>query len=79
VARTNSGLLTLAKGNYARGAIKGFPDIICLYKGRMYGIEVKSSTGKQSPDQIRMQMWFSQCGGIYLVVRTLDEIKEIIQ
>jgi hypothetical protein len=79
VARVNSGTFALAKGRYARGAIKGFPDIVCLYKGRMYGIEVKSDTGKQSDEQVRMQAWFMNCGGIYVLTSTLRDIQKIIK
>lgn len=79
VARVNSGVFSLATAGYARGAIKGFPDIVCLYKGRFYGIEVKSYTGQQSPEQIRMQAWIGNCGGVYIVAKTLSDITKIIK
>jgi len=79
VARVNSGILPLAKGGYARGAIEGYPDIVLLYNGKFYGIEVKSSTGRQSNDQKRMQQWITEAGGIYILTRSLQDIKQIFK
>jgi hypothetical protein len=79
VARVNSGTLALARGEYAKGAIEGYPDIAVLYQGKFYGIEVKSKTGKQSPAQKRMENWIIGCGGIYIIARSLRDVASIIK
>ena len=56
----------------------GIPDIIVCYKGRFYGLEAK--VGKNQPtclqaatiEQIR------HAGGVAAVVRSVDEVKEIM-
>ena len=78
VARVNSGILPLANGQFARGAIKGFPDIILLYRGNFIGIEVKTKTGTQSEEQKKMENLIVRNGGLYFVVRSLDEVKKIV-
>jgi len=57
----------------------GVPDIIVCYKGRFVGIEVKNETGKLSPLQERNLMRIADNGGIALTVRTLNEVKEVLE
>lgn len=56
----------------------GVPDIIACYKGRFIAIEVKNETGKTSPLQdINLKM-INDAGGIAIVARSVEEVKDII-
>lgn len=56
----------------------GDPDIVCFFPndGRFIGIEAKTPTGVQSPIQRNRQAEIERKGGIYLLVRSLDELKD---
>lgn len=54
----------------------GDPDIVCFFPndGRFIGIEAKTPTGVQSPIQKCRQEEIESKGGIYLLVRSLDDL-----
>ena len=54
----------------------GVADIIGCYKGRMIAIELKSPTGKATPEQVRFIQNVNDAGGIAFVAKTLDEVIE---
>lgn len=56
----------------------GVPDIIACYKGRFIGIEVKNETGKTSPLQDENLKMINEAGGIGIVARSLEEVKQVI-
>lgn len=56
----------------------GSPDIFVLYKGKLYGIEVKSITGKQSAEQKKFEQEMIAEGGIYKVCRSIDDVEELL-
>lgn len=64
---------------FPKGAKKGFPDIICLKDGLLIGLEVKTGKGEQSVNQIEIEKEFKKHGAAYYVVRSLDEVIEIIE
>jgi penicillin-binding protein-related factor A (putative recombinase) len=53
---------------------KGVPDILGIYKGRFLGIEVKTATGKVSPEQEKFLENIRKSGGIGFVARSLDDV-----
>jgi len=53
--------------------LKGEPDISGLLDGLWVGIEVKTATGKQRPDQIKFQAAIEARNGIYIVARSPDD------
>ena len=58
---------------------RGVPDIICCYKGRFIGLEVKTARGKPSSIQ-RAQIRRINCAmGKAKVVRSVDEVKEVLK
>ncbi len=73
-------------GGMRRGALlklmglkKGWPDLLFIWKGinlrlNVAGIELKSSTGRQSPGQQCFQKTLETMGGYYYVARSLDEV-----
>jgi hypothetical protein len=62
------------------GMVKGVSDLkIEGVKGRVISVEVKNDIGKQSPHQIEMQQRTETNGGVYLLVRSLEDFKEQIK
>lgn len=62
----------------AKGTKKGFPDILIIKAGKTIGIEVKTAIGKQSKEQKEIESKFKQHGQEYYIVRSLDEVIEIL-
>lgn len=58
------------------GAI-GSPDIFVIKNGKIFGIECKADNGKQSENQVVWQKDFEQAGGIYLLVKSVDDVIKI--
>ena len=56
----------------------GVPDIIACYKGRFIGIEVKNETGKTSPLQDVNLKMINDAGGIGIVARCVEDVKNVI-
>jgi hypothetical protein len=57
----------------------GIPDIICCYKGKFVAFEVKNETGKLSALQSVTLKKIKVAGGVAVEVRSLDEVKKIIE
>lgn len=53
----------------------GIPDILACFRGRMVGIEVKTDTGKQRPEQKAWQEKIETAGGLYLLARSVDDVQ----
>lgn len=71
--RANSGVFRGASGQPVRANPSGTADIIGCVRGQMVALEVKTDTGKQSPEQVRWQAAFEGAGGKYRVVRSVSE------
>ena len=63
----------VAKISKSLGMKAGWPDIDMVWKGRYIGIELKAARGKQSPHQRDVQTEIVTSGGVYVVVKSLDE------
>lgn len=61
------------------GSKPGDPDIVVCYKGRYIALEAKSPTGVQSSIQKVRMCEIRDSGGIYEIVRTLDDVKKIME
>lgn len=55
---------------------KGVPDANLLLNGTYYAIELKSSFGTQTKDQEEFQRKTEKAGGVYLIVRSIDDLVE---
>lgn len=55
--------------------LKGWPDICLVRNGKFYGIEVKSETGKLSPEQAELGRQIIHNGGEYVVVRSIEDVQ----
>ncbi len=76
--RNNSGLLYTKRGTPVRASIPGAPDLICIYKGRFIGIEVKDGRGKQEKTQKSFERACKKAGGIYILARSIDEAVDCV-
>ena len=56
----------------------GIPDIICCYKGRFLGLEVKLPNGKLTELQKRAIEKINRAGGIACRVESVEEVKAVI-
>ncbi|MEG1806473.1 MAG: VRR-NUC domain-containing protein [Clostridia bacterium] len=57
----------------------GIPDIICCYKGKFIAFEVKTDIGKTTVLQQITIKRILKAGGYAVVVRSVEEVKKIIQ
>lgn len=56
----------------------GVPDIICCYKGRFLGLEVKLPSGKLTELQKRAIAKINRAGGIAFRVESSEDVRAII-
>ena len=61
------------------GSKPGDPDIVACYKGRYIGLEAKSEKGVQSQIQKVRESEIIKAGGIYEVVRSVDDVKRVLE
>jgi hypothetical protein len=73
--RTNAGALADPFGRLIRYGIVGGSDItgILAPRGRWLAIECKATRGRQSEEQKAFERMVLAHGGVYLLVRTLEE------
>lgn len=57
----------------------GIPDIIACIEGHFYGFEVKTDTGKPTKLQEATIRKINEAGGTAAVVRSVEEVKRIIE
>jgi hypothetical protein len=78
--RNNTGASIMQNANgkkrFMRFGTEGSPDIFVIYQGRIYGLEVKDKA-KQSESQMKFQQDMERVGGIYAVVRSLEDVKSL--
>lgn len=62
------------------GLAVGSADLVGVRRpdGRFVALEVKSATGRPTPDQLQWLDLVRRCGGIAAVVRSVDEALEVI-
>lgn len=49
--------------------------VVCGNNGKHIEIELKSSTGKLSPEQKQRQKYLDSIGGLMLVIRSIDDLE----
>lgn len=57
----------------AMGMVRGVSDLMMLYNGAFYAIELKTETGRQSEFQKQWQEVILSQGGTYVIVRSLQD------
>jgi hypothetical protein len=61
----------------AEGVKAGVADIVCLWHGVLC-IEMKTRSGRQSPEQRTFQKAVQATGGEYVICRSLDEFRDVM-
>lgn len=61
------------------GLKAGVPDLILIHAGRAHGIELKSETGRVTPDQRATHEALRDAGVTVAVARTLQEVGDLLQ
>ena len=56
----------------------GVPDIICCYKGRFLGLEVKLPSGRLTELQKRAIQKINEAGGIACRVESVEQVQSVI-
>ena len=78
--RQNSGAGIMKQGagtRFIRFGVNGAPDIFAVKDGTIYGLEIKSKVGKQNDNQKEFQEGFEKAGGVYHIVRCLEDVQKI--
>lgn len=77
--RQNSGAMVVPgpQRRFMKFGVIGAPDIFVVKNGSIYGLEVKAPKGKQNENQLAFQEGFEKAGGIYKVVRSLEDVQGI--
>lgn len=63
----------------AMGVVAGIPDLVLLWKGRLYGFELKAEKGKQSDEQAEAENKWSEHHAEYYLIRDEQVFKTLIQ
>jgi hypothetical protein len=70
--RENDGRTVMHRiGKFTR---KGIPDILAVHGAKFYAIEVKTKTGKLTPDQAIFGRDVQRAGGEFVVARSIDDV-----
>lgn len=72
--RNNTGAMKTASGGFIRFGAVGSPDIFAVHNGIVYGLEIKDLKGKLSADQVSFGLDLRKAGGVYEVIRSIDEV-----
>lgn len=80
VFRINTGKFKLADGRWFDvGVPKGFSDLIAVRDGRIYFLEVKSASGKASPEQLNfITVMRDKYGCTAGIVRSVDDALQLV-
>ena len=57
----------------------GIPDIIGVYKGRFFAIEVKAPGGRPTVWQMRMLAGIARAGGLAIVADNVEMVREAFE
>lgn len=73
VAERNGHVIRFGVGN------PGGADLIGIFRGRFVAVEVKTPTGRQSEEQRTFQQLVERKGGVYVVLRSVEEARAWLQ
>lgn len=75
VWRNNTGAIRAEGGRFVRFGVVGSADVLGVASpsGQFVALEVKAPGGRVSEAQTRWGAAIRACGGVYLVVRSVDE------
>jgi hypothetical protein len=67
------------KEHFYRTGFPGLPDVIAVYRGRCFGIELKGDRNEQSQAQRCFESDFNAAGGKYVLARRLEDVIEALK
>ena len=75
--RNNIGMAWMRDGSPVRFGVggPGAADLVGLYRGRFVALEIKTPTGRQTPEQKTFQQLVERKGGIYVVMRSVEDAR----
>jgi len=65
--------------NILTGLKAGVSDLVLIYDGKTYFIEIKTKNGKQSAEQIQFQKDVENQGLDYVILRNLDDAEKFLK
>lgn len=79
--RNNCGFADMRDGSKVRFGVgsPGGSDLIGVFRGRAIFVEIKTPTGRQSPEQKTFEQLVQGKGGIYVIVRSIDDARALIE
>lgn len=80
--RANTGAVKAeykGKERFVRYLPKGHPDLVLILHGRYIGLEVKRPGKFMSSDQMEFAQKIREAGGIYWVVRSVEDVDELLR
>ena len=78
----STGTFDRASGQYRKSSpyeVNGVSDILAIRSGVTFYIEVKTDRGYQSADQKKFQCAVERADAIYVVVRSVEELKDYVR
>jgi hypothetical protein len=63
----------------AEGFVSGVSDIILLYEGKTYFIEVKTKIGRLNPAQMQFKADVERLGFLYIVMRKVADAEKLVK
>lgn len=63
----------------ASGVVAGIPDMILIHQGRVFGFELKTQTGKTSPEQEKVHAVWKEDGAPVYVIHSLEEFQDVAE
>jgi len=76
--RANAGAARIGR-RFIRFGVPGQADLTgILPGGRRLEIEVKSLTGRQTPDQRAFQALIERFGGLYVLARSVEDVRQVL-
>lgn len=62
-----------------RGIKPGWPDVLVLHGGRLFGLELKTARGRLSDAQKAARADIEAAGGVYAVCRSVADVEEALR
>jgi len=76
--RSAAGMVRTEQGRVFKTGKPGAPDISVCFDGLFIGLEIKTTTGRQSALQKKAQAEIEAAGGKYYIIRCLEDIWKIL-
>jgi len=76
--RSAAGMVKTDQGRVFKTGKPGTPDITVCFDGLFIGLEIKTTTGRQSALQKKAQAEIEAAGGKYYIIRCLEDIWKIL-